>query len=272
MNERYGWRFGVVLAGTWMVLMFLLLPIFVSAPISLTPERFLTLPKDHITFRNYENLVTNPNWTSSIGQSLIVATVSTIIATTLGTLCAIGLWRIASRWSELVRGFVLLPMIVPSIVSALAFYRIFVDLHLLDSYPGIILAHTVLSVPYVVITVSTSLANFDLRLEQAARNLGADLKQTLWMVILPCIAPGVLAGAVFAFIQSWDEIVVTLFITKLNIFTLPRRMWDGIRDQADPTIAACATTLIFLTILVIGSQMWLRYRRLKAQSRAEDAA
>jgi putative spermidine/putrescine transport system permease protein len=163
-------------------------------------------------------------------------------------------------------------MIIPSIVSALAFYRIFVDLRLLDSYPGVIMAHAVLSVPYVVITVSTSLANFDLRLEQAARNLGADMKQTLRMVILPCIAPGVLAGAVFAFISSWDEIVVTLFITKLNIFTLPRRMWDGIREQADPTIAACATALIFLTILVIGTQMWLRARRLRAQARAEGAA
>jgi len=107
---------------------------------------------------------------------------------------------------------------------------------------------------------------------QRARNLGADMRQTLRMVILPCIAPGVLAGAVFAFISSWDEIVVTLFISKLNIFTLPRRMWSGIRDQADPTIAACATTLIFLTILVIGSQMWLRARRLRAQAQAEGAA
>ena len=123
---------------------------------------------------------------------------------------------------------------MPTIVSALAFYRIFVDLRLLDSLPGVILAHAVLSVPYVVITVSTSLANFDLRLEQAARNLGASLGQTLRYVILPCIAPGVLSGAVFAFIQSWDEIVVTLFITSLKVFTLPRRMWDGIREQADP--------------------------------------
>jgi putative spermidine/putrescine transport system permease protein len=272
MSEGYGWRFKIVLAGAWIVLLFLLVPIFVSAPISLTPDRFLTLPKDGVSLRNYENLFTNPDWTSSIWQSLVIAVVSTVIATTLGTLCAVGLWRIASRWSELVRGFVLLPIIIPSIVSALAFYRIFVDLGLLDSYPGVIIAHAVLAVPYVVITVSTSLANFDLRLEQAARNLGADMRQTLRMVILPCIAPGVLAGAVFAFISSWDEIVVTLFISKLNIFTLPRRMWSGIRDQADPTIAACATTLIFLTILVIGSQMWLRYRRLKAQSRAEGAA
>ncbi len=266
-DERYGWRFGVVLALAWMALLFLLLPIFVAAPISLTPERFLTLPKDEVTLANYVNLFTNEKWTSSIGQSFLVAVCSTLIATTLGTLCAIGLWRVASRTSELVRGFVLLPLIVPTIVSALAFYRIFVDLRLLDSLPGVILAHAVLSVPYVVITVSTSLANFDLRLEQAARNLGASLGQTLRYVILPCIMPGVLSGAVFAFIQSWDEIVVTLFITSLKVFTLPRRMWDGIREQADPTIAACATTLILITILVIGGQMWLRARRLRGAAR-----
>ncbi len=267
MDERTGWRFGVVLALAWAALLFLLLPIFVSAPISLTPERFLTLPKDDITWGNYVNLFTNPKWTSSIGQSLLIAVCSTVLATTLGTLCAIGIWRIASRSSELVRGFVLLPMIVPSIVSALAFYRIFVELRLLDTYVGVILAHAVLSVPYVVITVSTSLAGFDLRLEQAARNLGASLGQTLRYVILPCIAPGVLSGAVFAFIQSWDEIVVTLFITGLRVFTLPRRMWDGIREQADPTIAACATTLILITIVVIGGQMWRRGRRLRAAGR-----
>lgn len=269
MDERYGWRFGVVLALAWMALLFLLLPIFVSAPISLTPERFLTLPKDDITLDNYVNLFTNEKWTSSIFQSFVVAACSTVLATTLGTLCAIGLWRIASRASEMVRGFVLLPLIVPTIVSALAFYRIFVDLKLLDSLPGVILAHSVLSVPYVVITVSTSLAGFDLRLEQAARNLGASLGQTLRFVILPCIAPGVLSGAVFAFIQSWDEIVVTLFITSLKVFTLPRRMWDGIREQADPTIAACATTLILITIVVIGGQMWLRASRQRSAARQD---
>src|SRR3546814_1481403 len=152
MDARHGWRFGAVLALALMALLFLLLPIFVSAPISLTPERFLTLPKDDVTCANYVNLFTNEKWTSSIGQSVVVALCSTVLATVLGTLCAIGLWRIASRTSELVRGFVLLPLSVPTIVSALAFYRIFVDLKLLDSLPGVILAHTVLSVPYVVIT------------------------------------------------------------------------------------------------------------------------
>lgn len=261
MEGRVTWRFALVLVAAWTVLLFLFLPIFIAAPLSLTPERFLILPRDEISWRNYENLFTNPVWVNSIWQSLVIACAATVLATTLGTLCAVGLWRIASRASELVRAFVLLPLIVPAIVSALAFYRIYVDLRLIDSYAGVILAHTILAVPYVVITVSTALANFDLRLEQAARNLGASLGQTLRQVILPNIMPGVLSGGVFAFILSWDEIVVTLFITSLRIFTLPLRMWDGIREQADPTIAACATALILLTILGILLHLLLRRER-----------
>ena len=239
------------MATAWTVLLFLLLPIFVAIPFSLSPHRYLSLPEDSLSLRHYVNLFTNVEWLSSIGQSLIIASCATIIAVVLGTLCAIGLWRIASRLAEFVRGFMLLPLVVPYIVSGLAIYRILVDLKLHDSYVGMIVAHMILGVPYVIITVSISLANFDPKLELAARNLGASMSQRLRYVILPGIIPGVLSGAVLAFIWSWDEIVVTLFITSIRIMTLPRRMWDGIREHADPTIAACATTLIFLTILAI---------------------
>jgi putative spermidine/putrescine transport system permease protein len=249
MENEYTWRFGVVLAIAWTLLVFLLLPIFVAVPFSLTPERHLLLPEERLSLRHYGNLLTNEAWLSSIGQSFVIASCSTAIAVVLGTLCAVGLWRIASRLSEALRGFMLMPLIVPPIVSALAFHSIWVDLRLLDTYLGMILSHMILGVPYVVITVSTSLANFDPTLELAARNLGASMSQRLRHVILPSIMPGVLSGAVFAFIWSWDEIVVTLFITSLRIFTLPRRMWDGIREHADPTIAACATALISLTLL-----------------------
>lgn len=251
MDTRYTWGFRVSLAVAWTVLVFLMLPIFVTIPFSLTPHRYLSLPEGALSIRHYENLFTNENWLSSIGQSVIIAGCSTVIAVVLGTLCAVGLWRIASRLSETIRGFILMPIVVPPIVSGLAFYRLFVDLNLLDSYPGMVLAHMILSVPFVVITVSTSLASFDPKLELAARNLGASMSQRLRHVIFPCIMPGVLSGAVFAFILSWDEIVVTLFITSFRIMTLPRRMWDGIREHADPTIAACATVLIFLTLITI---------------------
>lgn len=255
------WGFAALLCAAWLVLLYLLLPLLVVAPISLTPKRFLIMPEDELSLRHYVNFLTNEKWTDAIGQSLVIAVSATTIAVVTGTLAAIGLWRLASRFGEALRAFVLLPIIVPPIVSGLAFFRVFVDLGLLDTMVGVILAHSVLAAPFVVITVSTSLAGFDLKLEQAARNLGATVGQSLRLVILPNIVPGVASGAVFAFILSWDEIVVTLFVSKLNVFTLPRRMWDGIRDQADPTIAACATTLILLTVAGVLVRTWLVARR-----------
>ncbi len=171
------------------------------------------------------------------------------------------LGTVASRLGEVLRVLTLLPMIVPPIVSALVFYRMWIDLDLLDTYLGTTLAHAILAVPYVVVTVSASLANVGIKLEQAARNLGADLSQTLRWVILPSIRPGIFAGALFAFITSWDELVVTLFITSRAIFTLPRRMWDGIREDVDPVIAAVSATLVLLTCIGIALHLLRGKRR-----------
>lgn len=248
MEEKRKWGVAMLLASAWAALLFLILPLFVAVPVSLTPKRYLSLPKDDLSLRHYIKLFTSEEWLSSIWQSIAIASGAMVIAVFLGTLSAIGLWRLATRFSEVLRGFLLLPLIVPPIVSALAFYQIWVDLNLLDSFLGMIVTHAILGVPFVIITVSTSLANFDLRLEQASRNLGASVGQTMRHVIFPGIKPGILSGAVFAFVLSWDEIVVTLFITQFNVFTFPRRMWDGIREHTDPTLAAAATTLIALTI------------------------
>lgn len=247
------------MAGAWLVLAFLLLPAFVALPFSFSDRRYLSWPEQGLSLAPYADLLGSEKWLGSFWQSLVIASASALLATLLGTLCAVGLWRLASRWSEALRGLLLAPVIVPPIVSALGFYQLFVDLGLLDSYAGVILAHAILASPFVVITVAASLAGFNLRLEQAARSLGASMLQTLRLVILPAIRPGVLSGAVFAFILSWDEIVVTLFITRFDIFTLPRRMWDGIREHTDPKIAAAAAILILLTVL--GTLISLRVRR-----------
>jgi putative spermidine/putrescine transport system permease protein len=154
----------------------------------------------------------------------------------------------------------LVPLIVPSIVYALGYYRMWIDLRLLDTFTGVILVHVVTGLPYVVITVSTSLANFDPRLEQAARNLGASMGQTLRMVIVPCIMPGILSGAIFAFVHSWDEIVVLLFITSRRLYLLPRAMWAGINENVDPTIAAVATVLMLATLGGLLAERLLRWR------------
>ncbi|MGB7322622.1 MAG: ABC transporter permease [Albidovulum sp.] len=233
----------------WLLLLFLVAPALVAIPVSLTPKRFLSMPSGELSLRHFENLFTSAEWMSSFGQSALIGVISAGLATLLGTLCAIGLWRIASKAAEAVRACLLLPLVIPPIISAMAFYRLFVPMGLIDTYPGLILAHTVLAAPLVLITVSASLAGFDGRLEQASRNLGASNWTTMRRVILPSIKPGVLAGAVFAFIASWDEIVVTLFLSKFSVYTLPRRMWNGIRENTDPTVAAAAVVLIAVTLL-----------------------
>ncbi|MGB3147924.1 MAG: ABC transporter permease [Paracoccaceae bacterium] len=233
----------------WALLIFLVAPALVAIPVSLTTKRFLSMPTEGLSLRHFGKLFGSEEWMSSFFQSTVIGLTSAALATALGTICAIGLWRISSRWGEAVRAFLLLPLVIPPIISAMAFYRLFVPLGLIDSYPGLILAHTVLAAPLVLITVSASLAGFDPRLEQASRNLGASGFTTMRRVILPSIRPGVLAGAVFAFIASWDEIVVTLFLSKFNVYTLPRRMWNGIRENTDPTVAAAAVVLLAVTVL-----------------------
>jgi putative spermidine/putrescine transport system permease protein len=260
-----GWN--TVRFSAWAALLFLVLPALIALPVSLTPKRYLSMPSDALSLRHYANLFGSAEWLSSIWQSTVIAIGAAAIATVLGTLCAVGLWRISSRASEVLRGFLLMPLIIPPIISAMAFYRAWVKLGMLDSYAGVILAHAILAAPMVLLTVSASLANFDPRLEQASRNLGASLGTTLKRVILPSIRPGILAGAVFAFILSWDEIVVALFIAKFRIFTLPRRMWDGIRENTDPTVAAAAVVLITVTIVALALSALLA-RRAKAGEEA----
>jgi putative spermidine/putrescine transport system permease protein len=252
---------GMVLGGAWTILAFLILPMVVVIPVSLTDQYYLSLPQDGISFRHYAAFFTNEIWLSATWQSIVIATLSTVFAVIMGSLCAIGCWRLSTNASEAVRTLMLTPIIVPTIVQALAMYRFWIDLGLLDTYAGVILAHTLVAIPYVVITVSASLANFDVRLEQAARSLGASMPETIRLVIMPRIVPGMLSGAIFAFTISFDEIVMVLFLTSRGIYTLPKRIWDGIENHLDPTIAAVATLLIIVTLALLLLELWSRQRR-----------
>ena len=245
----------------WAVICFLVLPITIVFPVSMTDKRYLSLPEESISFKHYVNLFTSTEWLGSIGQSLYIGVVATAISVTAGTLCAIGCWRLSSRAGEAVRAMMLVPIVVPTIVYALGIYRFWVDLRLLDTYTGVILVHAVTGIPYVVVTVSTALAGFDPRLEQAARNLGASPLQALRRVVLPGIMPGVVSGAIFAFIHSWDELVIVLFIASRAVFTLPRRIWDGINEHLDPTMAAVATIMIGLTAVLLVVDLKVRRKK-----------
>lgn len=245
----------------WATAIYLVLPISIVLPVSLTDQRFLSLPYERISFQHYVNLLTSPDWLGSIWQSFLIAVVSTLLAVVAGTLLSLGCWKIGRRWSEAVRALMLLPLIIPSIVYAIGLYRYYGPLGLLDRFTGVVLAHGVTGIPYVVITVSTALAAFDPRLEQAARGMGASLRQTLAWVVLPRIMPGIVSGAIFAFIHSWDELVMVLFIASRQVFTLPRRIWDGINENLDPTMAAVAVLLIVFTLLLLLLDLALRRRR-----------
>ena len=252
---------GLVAAFAWLVLSFLALPAFAVIPVSFTDTRYLALPEEHWSLQLWQSFLSSPEWIGSIWQSLWIAVVSTVLAVVAGTLCAIGCWRLSSRLSEKVRTLMILPMAVPTIVYALGIYRLYVELDLVGTALGVILAHAVTGLPFVVLTVSGSLSNLDARLEQAARGLGASVRQTLRYVIVPNILPGVLSGAIFAFIHSWDELIVVIFIGGRALFTLPRRMWDGINDNLDPVIAVVATAMIFFTLLVLAAEWALRSKR-----------
>src|SRR4029077_8335464 len=216
-------------AGAWLIICFLLLPITVIIPISLTDRSYLSLPEHEVSLQYFRNFLTSPEWLSSFAQSFVIAVSAMALAVAAGPLAAIGCWRLRGGISDAMRLLMLVPMIVPTVVYALGIYRTYAELGLLGTYTGVIIAHAVTGMPYVAILVSAALADFDTRLDQAARSLGASIAQSLVLVLLPIIRPAIASGAIFAFIHSWDELLLVLFIGGRAMFTLPRRMWDGIQ-------------------------------------------
>lgn len=235
----------------WMTVCFLVIPILVVIPVSFTSKRYLSWPGADWSLKHYQSLVGEGGWLNSIQDSMIVATSAAILALILGTLFAVGHWRLSNRTTRNLRLLMLLPMIVPPIVHAVAFYQAWAVIGLLDTYPGLILVHTMKALPFVVLSVMASLVNLDPRLEQASRSLGATSRQTLFFVLLPQVRPGMLAGAIFAFVTSWDEIIVAIFITSREVYTLPKRIWNGIFDNVDPAIASLGTIMIILTAVAL---------------------
>lgn len=241
----------IVVVLAWVLLLFLLVPGFIAVPMSFTPHDFLSMPGEHPSLRHYEELLFGRDWLRSIAQSFVIALISSLLATVMGSLAVIGIWSLSPRFSELIRGFLIVPLIIPPIISAIAFYRLLIDFGLIDTYVGTILAHTILGLPFVVLCVTGAISNLDARLEHAARSLGATMLQSVALVIVPAIRPGILTGALFAFVASWDELVVVLFISSFEIYTLPRRIWEGLRWDVDPVIAAVATVMLVLTATAI---------------------
>jgi putative spermidine/putrescine transport system permease protein len=229
-------------------------------PRSFSSAHYLTFPPPGFSLQWYHKFFSRSDWRNAAFLSLWIACSVMVLATLLGTAASLGLVRGRFRGRQSINTFLVSPMVVPSIIVAIGLYFFYARIGLIGHPIALIVAHTALAVPFVVVNVSATLYGFDERLEFAAMNLGANRCQTFRQVTLPIIRPGVMAGALFAFITSWDELIVALFVSGTGAVTLPRKMWDSIRFEIDPTIAAVSTLLIVFTATLFVSAELLRRR------------
>ena len=261
-----------------LVLFFLVAPLIAVIPLSFTASAFLSFTPEMLAFdpeafslRWYRLMigdcsgplittVCSDKWVKGAVNSLFIAVCATLLATTLGTLASLALSRPHMPYRKAIMAIMISPLIVPLIITASGMFLFFSKFQLVATFTGLIMAHTVLGIPFVVITVTATLVGFDTNLTRAAEGLGGSQIRNFFKIQLPIIAPGVISGGLFAFITSFDEVVVVLFIGSSNQMTLPRQMWAGIRQEISPTILAVATMLVLVSILLLTTLELLRRR------------
>lgn len=241
---------GAVILG---VCAYLVIPTLIVVPISFTETDYIAFSPRGFSLQWYAAFLGEGPWRNATLNSAVVAVASAAIATTVGTVAALGLRRLPPALARLAIWMVLLPMIVPTIIIAVSLYGAFAPLGLVGTKLGLILAHALLTLPFVVINVSAVMQKMDWRMVDAARSLGASPATAFRKITLPAILPGVVAGLVFAFLTSFDEIVVALFVTGIDSVTLPVQMWNGIRFEISPAVAAASTLLLLLSIFALAA-------------------
>lgn len=268
-----------------LIFLFLITPIIVVIPLSFNVEPYfsftsgmLTLDPDAFSLRWYKDIFTNgmrnpdattgwwadswnnAQWLRSMRNSFFIGICATLISTTIGTLAAVGLARSEMPYKNQIMALLISPMIVPLVITAAGAFKAFSMLGLAYTYSGIILAHAVLGTPFVIITVTATLVGFDQSLVRAAQSMGATPFRTFFKVQMPLIMPGVISGALFAFITSFDEVVVVIQLAAAEQRTIPRQMFSGIREQISPTILAVATILVIISISLLATLEMIRRR------------
>ncbi len=297
--ERLWRRSYLVICG--LIFLFLIAPILIVIPLSFNAEPYFTFTAKMLSFdptgysmRWYDLLLTfgmtapdaardsswwadvwnNATWVRAAKNSIIIGFFSTILATVLGTLAALGLSRAEMPYRKTIMAILISPMIVPVIITATGLFFFYSNpcgviawagvepacFRLTGKYLGVVLAHATLGIPFVIITVTATLIGFDQSLIRASASLGASPSTTFFKVIMPLILPGVVSGALFAFVTSWDEVVMVIFLGAPDQQTLPRQMWNGIREQISPAILSVATILVIISILLLATVELLRRR------------
>ena len=252
-----------------LVFFFLIAPLFVILPLSFNAEQYIHFSKGMIaldpeafSLRWYEDMIygTKNPWGLATKNSLIIAFFATIGSTILGTVAALGLSSRHMPYKAAFMALLISPMIVPLIISGTAIFFFMAKVGLAATHTGIILSHIILGTPFVIITVTATLSGFDHSVTRAAASLGSNPVNTFMKITLPLIMPGVISGALFAFVTSFDEVVVVLFLAGLENTTIPIQMWLGLREQLSPTIMAVATCLIVMSTLILVTAELLRRR------------
>lgn len=239
---------------------FLILPSLITIPMSLGEASYIAFPPKGLTFKWYQAFFTDGDWIRATWFSVSIAFATPLAATTIGTLASIALVRGTLPGARLVETVTLAPLILPHVVLAIGFYLVFAPIGLTGNFIGFVIAHTLLSVPYVVITVMAALRRVDPILELAAVNCGASRWRAFFSIVLPHIAPSVAAGAVFAFLASFDEATVAFFISGVEGKTLTRKLFEDIDYNLTPVIAAASTVMMLVAFILMGSVQWLRQR------------
>ncbi|MCO5083130.1 MAG: ABC transporter permease [Rhizobiaceae bacterium] len=253
-----GWTLFVRVSAA-VVFAFLLLPLLVLVPISLTSGTLLVLPTPGYSLRWYEDVIHNPIWINALRNSLVIASITMVAAVVLGTLAAIGVWRLAPKMRGMAIAVISVPIVTPAVIAAVAMFIFHAGIGLGGSMTSIVLGHITIAAPFVVITVLSSLDVFDNRLMMAAASLGAPPYRAFRHVMLPIITPGIISGAIFAFLTSFDEIVLVLFLGSPSVRTLPQELFSGIREQMSPSVAVIANTLIvFATAAIVAVEILRR--------------
>ena len=274
-GQRVGWYAFLTYCG--LVFFFLIAPIFVILPLSFSSSPFFEFTREFMNFepeawslRWYRQMVgiasvgdttvVSNKWMLGTRNSFIIGISATFLATALGTVAALGLSRRNMPFKGTIMAILISPMIVPLIITSAGMFFFYSKIGLTHTYLGLILAHTALGTPFVVITVTATLTGFDTNLIRASQSLGADTMRTFFKVIMPLILPGVISGALFAFITSFDEVVVVMFVGSVEQITIPKQMWAGLRQETSPVILCMATCLVALSIFLLTTVELLRRR------------
>ncbi|MEM8551688.1 MAG: ABC transporter permease [Pseudomonadota bacterium] len=267
MGPRSPYRVGLF-ALCAMIFAFLILPIAIIVPLSFNAGEFFSFPLEAVSLRWYGEVLSNERWGFAARNSLIVGVSTTLFATALGTMAALGIDRLQSRLRAIIVFILISPMVVPLVIVAVAVFFFYARFNLVGTFVGLIMAHTALALPFVVITVLAALQGRNPNLPRAAASLGAPPIVAFFTVTLPVILPGVVSGALLAFATSFDEIVVTLFLAAPQQTTLPREIFSGIRQSISPAVTAVATMLIAVSILLMGTLELIRRRTARYQGAA----